>query len=93
MKVLVSDFIGIFSDFDYDFHSGENQENSEVNSHLNKPKSPKLLSQEQFLDNYNGIIVSFENFFIMNHLEIIHIIDYKTERMKFRIGDAESQCQ
>ena len=71
----MSDFIGIFSDFDYDFNMNESQE--EPDSDDSESKIPnKSFSQENFLDYYDGIIVSFENFFIMNHLEIIQIFDH-----------------
>ncbi|CAI2377772.1 unnamed protein product [Moneuplotes crassus] len=89
-KILVSDFIGIFSDYD-DENANDSQYNRE--SMLDESRGRHTFNQEQFLECYNGIIVSFENFFIMNHIEIIHIIDYKTERVKVRIGDAECQLE
>ena len=95
-KALISDLISIFSDFDYDAYIIENLGTSN-NFSQSKTESFKgnfrSLSQEQFLGNYNGIIVKLENLFWMNKLEMLYIKDYKTERMKFRVGDAESRCE
>jgi hypothetical protein len=77
-KALITDLMCIFSDFD-DSHY-----------RLNEESFIKGTGQ-QFIDNYNGVILSCENLFGMNKMEIIHIRDAKTERYKFRIGDAESQ--
>lgn len=95
-KALVSDLIAIFTDFDYDAYTIDTLSRTRYPLGMQNTAfkgNYKNSSQEEFLDNFNGIIVSLENFFIMNKLEIIHIKDYKTERMKFRIGDAESRCE
>lgn len=95
-KALISDLISIFSDFDYNAYTMDTYTSKLTASYRVSDAykgNYKNSSQEQFLENYNGIIVSLENFFIMNKMEIIHIKDYKTERMKFRIGDAESRCE
>ena len=95
-KALVSDFFSIFSDFDYDTYTIDSLGNSfnPMSSKFDSFKGNiRGVSQEQFLDNYNGIIVKLENFFLMNKLEAIYIKDYKTERMKFRVGEAESRCE
>ena len=95
-KALISDLFSIFSDFDYDAYtidslgSSFNPMNPKTDSFKGNIRS---ISQEQFLDNYNGLIVKLENFFLMNKLEAIYIKDYLTERMKFRIGEAESRCE
>ena len=95
-KALISDLISIFSDFDYDAYIIDNLGS---NYSISQPKfdsfkgNIRALPQDQFLDNYNGLVVKLENLFFMNKLEAIHMNDYKTERMKFRVGSAESRWE
>lgn len=95
-KALISDLISIFSDFDYNKYAldtyGHNFDPGFTMNEINMSDG-KILSQDELLENYNGIIVSLENFFIMNKMEYLHIKDYKTDHMKFKIGDAESRCE
>jgi len=95
-KVLVSDLIAIFSAFDEQSYIVNNYANSmkaAQEGEFKRQNSRNITSQEQYLDIYEGLIVSLENFFVMNNMEIIHMKDYKTERMKFKVGDAESRCE
>jgi hypothetical protein len=90
-KLLVSDLIAIFSEFDekkLEVREQNDRVRKEEGLFANEDKSKE--EQEGYLDIYDGLIVSLENFFVMNDMEIIHIGDHATERMKFRIGDAES---
>lgn len=58
-KMLVSNLVCIFSNFDYDnFNDGVFDSDG---------KDP-----ESFLDNFNGIQISLENLFLMEKLEIKH---------------------
>lgn len=90
-KLLVSDLIAIFSEFDEKKLEVREQNDRVIKEEgLFTSEDRNKEDQEGYLDIYDGLIVSLENFFVMNDMEIIHIGDHATERMKLRIGDAES---